>query len=174
MATSRYGILADVPDSQWVNGVNNWKACNAAMQDPQYYGKGSGSFADAVSRLFAPDYMNSWETFASTIHNSPMAPPPKKLQANPPSISPTDFMSLEYVHNIVHVGQTSAQIICDDQFGTDLNQNATGGLYMGEVDKPKDAKGYEGLGLGHMSDVPVAAFDPIFWHHHALVGQHSP
>ncbi|KAL2038420.1 hypothetical protein N7G274_008759 [Stereocaulon virgatum] len=38
---------------------------------------------------------------------------------------------------------------------------------MGEVDKPKGAKDYEGLGLGHMSDVPVAAFDPIFWHHHA-------
>jgi hypothetical protein len=33
----------------------------------------------------------------------------------------------------------------------------------------KDAsgqEGYEGLGLGHMCDVPVAAFDPIFWLHH--------
>jgi hypothetical protein len=26
--------------------------------------------------------------------------------------------------------------------------------------------GFKELGLGHMSDVPVAAFDPIFWFHH--------
>ena len=31
---------------------------------------------------------------------------------------------------------------------------------------PPAQGGYNGLGLGHMSDVPVAAFDPIFWLHH--------
>lgn len=36
----------------------------------------------------------------------------------------------------------------------------------------KDAeggKGFKGLGLGHMSDVPVAGFDPIFYFHHWYV-----
>jgi hypothetical protein len=37
---------------------------------------------------------------------------------------------------------------------------------MADKDIPSDAKGYKGLGLGHMSDVPVAAFDPIFYFHH--------
>ena len=36
---------------------------------------------------------------------------------------------------------------------------------MAESDIDKKV-GYLGLGLGHMSDVPVAAFDPIFWLHH--------
>ena len=38
---------------------------------------------------------------------------------------------------------------------------------MAETDKGgKHLPGFGGLGLGHMSDVPVAAFDPIFWLHH--------
>ena len=40
---------------------------------------------------------------------------------------------------------------------------------MSKVDMCKHPKGYKGLGLGHMSDVPVAAFDPIFWLHHWYV-----
>ena len=39
-------------------------------------------------------------------------------------------------------------------------------MYMSDKDIPDNAEGYQGLGLGHMSDVPVAAFDPIFWLHH--------
>ena len=48
----------------------------------------------------------------------------------------------------------------------DRVQNATGGMYMSDKDINNDAEGYQGVGLGHMSDVPVAAFDPIFWLHH--------
>ena len=40
---------------------------------------------------------------------------------------------------------------------------------MSHSDMSKHPKGYKGLGLGHMSDVPVAAFDPIFWLHHWYV-----
>ncbi|KAK3169334.1 hypothetical protein OEA41_008717 [Lepraria neglecta] len=109
VATSRYDILAGVPDSQWVNDVNNWQACNAAMKNSQWYGNGSGSFADAVSRMFSPGCFEPWETFASTIHNSP-----KNLKENPSegvsADSPADsrprkatgLMSLEYIHNIIH------------------------------------------------------------------------
>ncbi|MCJ1389657.1 hypothetical protein MMC18_002514 [Xylographa bjoerkii] len=45
--------------------------------------------------------------------------------------------------------------------------NTAGGQFM-SVPDPKQ-KGYKGLGLGHMSDVPVAAFDPIFWLHHCNI-----
>ena len=31
------------------------------------------------------------------------------------------------------------------------------------------SQGSTALGLGHMADVPVAAFDPIFWLHHWCV-----
>ena len=47
----------------------------------------------------------------------------------------------------------------------------SGGQFMADSDIDKGTEGYLGLGLGHMSDVPVAAFDPIFWLHHRLVDQ---
>ena len=37
---------------------------------------------------------------------------------------------------------------------------------MSTTDIDPNTPGYLGLGLGHMSDVPVAAFDPVFWLHH--------
>lgn len=40
----------------------------------------------------------------------------------------------------------------------------TGGQFISSTDVD-DPTGYLGLGLGHMSDVPVAVFDPIFWFH---------
>lgn len=58
-------------------------------------------------------------------------------------------MSPEYIHNVVH--------------------NATGGSYYTSKDIPDPPVGFLGLGLGHMADVPVAAFDPIFWLHHCNI-----
>ena len=52
-------------------------------------------------------------------------------------------------------------------------KNMSGGQFMAQSDIPKGTTGYQGLGLGHMSDVPVAAFDPIFWLHHACVSTRS-
>lgn len=88
---SRYGILSDKPESEWSGGINNWKSANAGIADPQWYGQGSGSLGDAVNRLLSPGYFSSWETFASTAHNNPS--------------SATNFMSLEFIHNVVHVSQ---------------------------------------------------------------------
>ena len=53
---------------------------------------GSSSIADAISRMFTPGYFDSFETFASTVHNDPL------------SSSGSNYMSIEYIHNIVHVG----------------------------------------------------------------------
>jgi tyrosinase len=68
-------------------------------------------------RLFLPDYIDTFDQFATTKYKAPN--------------SPASYLSLEYVHNNIH--------------------NWTGGFddYM-----------------GHMTEVPVAAFDAIFWMHH--------
>ncbi|KAJ9425850.1 hypothetical protein QL093DRAFT_2588244 [Fusarium oxysporum] len=55
----------------------------------------------------------------------------------------TGYLSLEYIHNNVH--------------------NLTGGSNW---EKRGEIGGY---GLGHMSDVPVSAFDPVFWLHHCNI-----
>ncbi|KAL8819551.1 MAG: hypothetical protein Q9191_007712 [Dirinaria sp. TL-2023a] len=138
IGVSRYGILKSQSPSQWSKGVNNWKAVNVAVENPPWYDNHTGplkgtSFKDALSRLFTPGYFDSWETFASTKHN------------NPKNLKNTNFMSLEYIHNVVH--------------------NATGGTQYD--DSKHDSK--VNYGLGHMSDVPVASFDPIFWLHHCNV-----
>ena len=96
MATSRYGILADQPESAWKDGVNNWEMCDSALADPQWYGQGSGLLADAVSRMLSPGYFRHWEPFASTRHNDPKWA--------------THYMSLEFIHNIVHVSCIGASI----------------------------------------------------------------
>ncbi|KAI4209158.1 MAG: hypothetical protein LQ351_007874 [Letrouitia transgressa] len=140
IGTSRYGIVADVPPSIWVNGVNNWQYSNAAIANPPWYDGHppplqSSTFSDAVSRMFTPNYFDSWEAFSSTAHNNP--------RRN------TNYMSLEYIHNIIH--------------------NGTGGLYLSKTDIPESPVGFTGLGIGHMSDPTVASFDPIFWLHHCNV-----
>ena len=45
----------------------------------------------------------------------------------------------------------------------------TGGQFISNTDIDPKTTGYLGLGLGHMADVPVAAFDPVFWLHHWFV-----
>ena len=117
MAISRYGVLADVPDSQWVNGVNNWQACNAVMKNPQWYGSGSGSFADAVSRMFSPGYFESWETFASTIHNSPKNlkdNPSEGVSADSPAAKEGDGHLNLFTTSFTYVKQTPGHLNRDD------------------------------------------------------------
>jgi len=94
------------------------------LQDTPWYSKNPGTLADAVNRLFSPDYTPNWGTFASTKWNREQ---PQKA---------TEWLSLEYIHNVLH--------------------NVTGGVSYKE-------------GMGHMSDVLVAAFDPIFWLHHCNI-----
>ncbi|KAL3426473.1 hypothetical protein PVAG01_03264 [Phlyctema vagabunda] len=146
IGTSRFGIDTDKPDSDWINGVNDWKQVNLAMADPIWYNQDGGSFAEAVSRLLSQNYFDSWASFASTVHNP----------TTDVSVKATHFLSLEFIHNVVH--------------------NTVGGPYKSAADvaaavaqRDPPAFGYKGVGLGHMSDVPVAAFDPIFWFHHCNI-----
>ena len=95
MATSRYGILKDDSGNiTGINGVNNWSASDAAMKCPPWYASGSGSLTDAVSRMLSPGYFKDWESFASTKHNDPHCA--------------TNYLSLEYIHNVIHVSHFAA------------------------------------------------------------------
>ena len=93
MATSRYGILKDGPQD-WVDGINNWESCNQGLSDPGWYNGypdgGRGSLSDTVNRMLSLDYFDCWEHFASTKWS--------------PEVNAKGFMSLEYIHNVLHVG----------------------------------------------------------------------
>ena len=80
-----------MPDSTWVEGFNDSVKVNDAMNDPLWYGDDGHSFQEAVGRLLSPGYADNWEVFASTVHNSPTAK------------HATNFLSLEYIHNVLHV-----------------------------------------------------------------------
>ncbi|KAL2845414.1 common central domain of tyrosinase-domain-containing protein [Aspergillus pseudoustus] len=83
IATSRRGINRADAATSWANGVNNWEKANQAMAA----GNQAGSIPDQIYRLFATD-LSSWESFAST-------------RSQPPPM-PSDFMSLEAIHNAIH------------------------------------------------------------------------
>ncbi|KAH6869516.1 hypothetical protein B0T10DRAFT_418433 [Thelonectria olida] len=143
---SRYGIFTDDNGKTYrgLEGVNNFSEANVIFgnfEDHWYNPYSSkkvpdrkerfkfnppGTLADAVNRLFSPQYSDTWGTFAST----------KWFAESAQDIS-TGYMSLEYIHNNVH--------------------NLCGGSQANKA------------GLGHMSDVPVAAFDPVFWLHHCNI-----
>ncbi|EFY96910.2 tyrosinase [Metarhizium robertsii ARSEF 23] len=61
------------------------------------------------------------------------------------NLKPTEYLSLEMIHNNIHVW--------------------TGGWVEGPVTKVTGVP----VTAGHMADVPVASFDPIFWLHHCNV-----
>lgn len=71
--------------------MDNFNAVHTAISDPQDDAAWSfqGSISDYVYRLLAPGNMSSWEAFAST--------------ENRDNGSSTDFMSVEDVHNYIHV-----------------------------------------------------------------------
>ena len=82
------------PSAPWVKGANNNNAVHTAISDPQSDAAWSfqGSISDYVYRLLAPGNMSSWEAFSST--------------ENRDSGSSTDFMSVEDVHNYIHVSNS--------------------------------------------------------------------
>ncbi|KAH6950229.1 hypothetical protein DER45DRAFT_580235 [Fusarium avenaceum] len=147
-ATSRYGLRSE-DGVNWtgLDGFNNIQEANTVLSkfqegwyppydqdDPRRDEfKAPGTLADAVNRLFSPQYTDTWETFSST----------KWWKESARSIS-TGYLSLEYIHNNAH--------------------NLIGGQNAKKPDK-----GSGGWGLGHMADVPVSAFDPVFWLHHCNI-----
>lgn len=105
-----------------LEGVNNAWAANgvfASMREVNKWynpGKetkpflGPGTFSDAVSRMFSKDYYKYWEQFTSTKWYGEWTTPPKDDDSNQkydplhhPDHPPTSYLSLEYIHNNLHV-----------------------------------------------------------------------
>ena len=97
MGTSRYGITNEYHDllpPKWVPGINNWQAANLGLQKIGWYmgdttKDNNYSLNNAVSRMLSPGYFSSFEYFASTKWNKP------NVNSN--------YLSIEYIHNVVHV-----------------------------------------------------------------------
>ena len=172
---------------------------NGGVQDNQLVAQslraeaGVNALPEAVYRLFTDNYFSSYDAFASTEYNPHPPPPgqslppstgqsgappplpgqtvpgqsttpangtgqapagqPGQVQADPPGSGPTN----------PEPATTGGQTVDPN---TSLNQNITHYLSLeGIHNNIHESVG----GLGHMAVVPVAAFDPIFWLHHANV-----
>jgi tyrosinase len=136
-----------------LQGINNWDYSNQTIENHVWYNPFRGldphkdidpppesklpsSIADAVHRVLTYKF-SSYTQFASTIFAKNLY----ETDQDTANWTPEDFTSLEFLHNNMH--------------------NFVGGT---AVMQPSDGKGLQGL--GHMSDVPVAAFDPIFFFYH--------
>jgi hypothetical protein len=105
-----------------LEGVNNAWAANSVFASMREVNKwydpgketkpfeGPGTFSDAVQRMFSPGYYKYWEQFTSTKwygewkagddHDGSEQP---YDPAHHPSDPPTSYLSLEYIHNNLHV-----------------------------------------------------------------------
>ena len=101
---SRYGIKSSDNGKTFtgLEGVNNFETVNAFLSnfDKNWYNPGKqdswtppGTLPDSLNRMYSPDYNSTWGTFAST----------KWWRESEMTLS-TGYMSLEYIHNNVHVG----------------------------------------------------------------------
>jgi tyrosinase len=111
---SRYGILTDDGGKTYrgLEGVNNFSEANIIFgnfennwynpynEEKESEFKPPGTLADAVNRLFSPQYSDTWGTFAST----------KWFAESAQNVS-TGYLSLEYIHNNVHVSQRTLYIL---------------------------------------------------------------
>ena len=98
---SRWGIYSDDKGNSWrgLEGVNNITMVNEVMADFPFYQmknqpKVPSSLSESVNRMFTSEYNGTWGTFAST----------KWWHESEADIQ-TGYLSLEYIHNNVHVGQ---------------------------------------------------------------------
>jgi hypothetical protein len=77
------------PDPSWINGANNWLTVNNLLQTADWSpGPDAGPLGEAVYKLLSPGYSSSWETFETTLYTN---------------TDPNNFMSVEYIHNYIHV-----------------------------------------------------------------------
>ena len=96
---SRWGIYSDDQGKSWrgLEGVNNIQKVNDVMADFPFYPMNKSipvpsSLSEAVNRMFTPEYNGTWGTFAST-----------KWYREKEADIQTGYLSLEYIHNNVHV-----------------------------------------------------------------------
>ncbi|EXL91305.1 hypothetical protein NOF04DRAFT_18079 [Fusarium oxysporum II5] len=149
-ATSRYGIRSEDGEN-WtgLNGLNNFGEANNTLSKLQegWYPPYLEEEKEKREKFKGPgtltDAVN--RLFSSEYTDTWETFASTKWWNESAREISTGYLSLEYIHNNVH--------------------NLTGGSnYM----KPRQGQS-GGYGLGHMSDVPVSAFDPIFWLHHCNI-----
>lgn len=94
IGTSRYGNPS-LPD--WVQGFVDNAKIEEAMENPEapHWQKGV-SIAENVYRILTDVYFQSYETFSSTY-----------LTHDKKNLTPTEYLSLEMIHNNIHVGSLS-------------------------------------------------------------------
>ncbi|KAE8356243.1 common central domain of tyrosinase-domain-containing protein [Aspergillus coremiiformis] len=156
-ASTKYGILDGFHASIWADGGQNWHRANYALNEHPYYedkdkgvnaGRPVPTLQDLVYRLFQYG-LSSWGAFSSTCFKSgiPEKEKPEGIEKYCPELDGDikNALSLEFIHNNVH--------------------NFVGGSQFPRP--PKD--GIHLWGTGHMSSVPVAAFDPIFFIYHCNI-----
>lgn len=97
IGTSRHGELDNRNQSQWIQGINNFGRTNLSIQGHAWYinegNEPNYAISDLVSRLMSDNYLKSWRSFSSTLHS-------QEDQGTQPA--PTDYLSLEYIHNNIH------------------------------------------------------------------------
>ncbi|KAB8274760.1 common central domain of tyrosinase-domain-containing protein [Aspergillus minisclerotigenes] len=144
-STTKYGLLENYNADVWVDGGQNWLRANLALNEHPWYQNLDGwdpvpTLQDMTFRLLTTGGLN-WGEFSSTRYDD------KEEEAQPKNNeqTPKNWMNLEAIHNNVH--------------------NWVGGFMFSRPGR-HDLKLW---GAGHMSSVPVAAFDPIFWLHHCNI-----
>lgn len=98
IGTSRYGNPS-LPD--WVQGFVDNAKIEEAMENPEapHWQKGV-SIAENVYRILTDVYFQSYETFSSTY-----------LTHDKKNLTPTEYLSLEMIHNNIHVGSSLVFIL---------------------------------------------------------------
>ncbi|KAG8405442.1 hypothetical protein J3458_022097 [Metarhizium acridum] len=131
----------DPSRTDWIQGfVDNSKVEEALKNPKAEHWEEGVSIAQNVYRILTDVYFKSYETFASTYLSAQLEER-ERLKA-------TEYLSLEMIHNNIHVW--------------------TGGwVEQGKASTTKVTG--PPITAGHMADVPVASFDPIFWLHHCNV-----
>ncbi|KAF5660864.1 tyrosinase precursor [Fusarium heterosporum] len=141
---SRYGIFTEGDSYKGLEGVNNYTEANFIFNnfDKNWYNPNDPKKQpDFTPPGTLADAVN--RLFSSQYTDTWDTFASTKYWAESAQEVSTGYLSLEYIHNNIH--------------------NLTGGS---NLKAPGKIGGY---GLGHMSDVPVAAFDPVFWLHHCNI-----
>ena len=98
ISTSRWGVFTKDIDKkeEWVHGIVKDERVDRALHNHGWYDEKviflfHGTIKEVVYRLFTVEW-TSWEMFATTRYDKTSGKPPGE-----------EFLSLEYVHNNVHV-----------------------------------------------------------------------
>ncbi|PIG80893.1 tyrosinase domain protein [Aspergillus arachidicola] len=139
-STTKYGLLDNYNADVWADGGQNWLRANLALNEhPWYQNLDDWDSVPTLQEM-------TFRLLRSIGHNwgefsSTRYDDSPEGDQQPP----TNWMNLEAIHNNVH--------------------NWVGGFMFSRPGR-HDLKLW---GAGHMSSVPVAAFDPIFWLHHCNI-----